>query len=704
MTQESPMLKAALTYSLLGRSVIPVGKDKKPCIPWKNFQKERANEEQIRKWFQKFPDANIGIVTGKISEIIIVDVEKGGKIDDLPKTLHTKTGGGGYHFYYRYDPLRPIKNATRIRTLTDIRGDGGYVVAPPSIHASGKEYEWVLPETEIKELAEFPYWLLSEPVKNNGEEPTQQISGQLVFEGNRNTEAAKYSGKLIHDLDRALWDTAGWAALKDWNQNSCKPSLEEVELKGIWKSIKKSEGTKSQRITKGQPTKEIYSAILKDKTILETLYDSEKDETSLLVYHNGNIEHVSEYADSQKNYLPVPPTNSLIAENVVRLPSQATPYSSEHELLEEVRGFVHEYVDLPEDFEFIASLYILFTWVYDTFHELAYLRVIGDFGCGKSRFLKVMEALCYKAMFFSGATSSSAMFRMINGVRGTVILDEADFHISDTTAEIVKILNAGFQKGIPVFRSEVTGNSNNKSFSPEPFHVFGPKVIASRMDFSDEALESRCLSNTMSPTQRDIPLNTDDSFDKKALLIRNMLLMFRLKKLEEGIILDKLPPLSIESRLKQIITPMYSTFRDQAVKSQIISFIQKKQETLTEMRFSSFEGEILRSLLEAKETSAEPTMNEITDIYNTKFAGKFQIKARKIGAICEKVFLLHKKKTSGGIVVILNEENEAQIEMLKSKYGLIEPEMNVMNEMNNTGKNINLTIQEVHALFNEELP
>jgi len=105
-------------------SIIPICKDKKPLISWKEFQTRKPTKEEVEEWFRKFPDMNIGIVTGKISNLAVVDIEKGGSCAGLPDTLIAQTGGGGWHYYYQY--TEGIDNRARIRELTDIRGEGGY--------------------------------------------------------------------------------------------------------------------------------------------------------------------------------------------------------------------------------------------------------------------------------------------------------------------------------------------------------------------------------------------------------------------------------------------------------------------------------------------------------------------------------------------------------------------------------------------------
>jgi len=206
-------------------SILPVGRDKKPLIPWKKFQSRKPTEDEVREWFKKFPEMNIGIITGKISDLIVVDVEKGGSVDNLPDTLIVKTGGGGWHYYYKY--TEGINNKTRIKDLIDIRGDGGYVIAPPSIHSSGVKYEWV----NHKMPSLFPKYLFG--FKNN--EDWAEISSG-VSEGQRNETASKYIGKLMRVFSQDTWETTVWETARIWNNRNI-PALPEGELRSVYESI-----------------------------------------------------------------------------------------------------------------------------------------------------------------------------------------------------------------------------------------------------------------------------------------------------------------------------------------------------------------------------------------------------------------------------------------------------------------------------------
>ena len=228
-------LEAALKYLDMGFSVIPVGKSKKPIIQWKEFQDRYATEQEVKKWFKAYPKMDIGIVTGKISKIVVIDVEVGGETDSLPPGVIAKSGGGGFHFYYLY-PNQHVNNAVRIRDRMDIRGDGGFVVAPPSSHPSGGQYEWVASPFHA-DLTELPIWVMKE-LKKGQKQDWVSIFSTDAEQGKRNETLTKVAGKIISGLPDILWDTEGWQQISQWNEDHCKPPLTDEEVNKILNSIK----------------------------------------------------------------------------------------------------------------------------------------------------------------------------------------------------------------------------------------------------------------------------------------------------------------------------------------------------------------------------------------------------------------------------------------------------------------------------------
>jgi len=241
----------ALNYARQGFSVIPVGKNKIPLIDWKRYQMERASESQIKEWFEKkFTNANIGIVTGKISNLIVVDIEKGGSVQGLPITKIVKTGGGGWHYYYLYSI--EVGNRTRIRDLVDIRGEGGYVVAPPSTHLSGQQYVWANSE---EKMVSFPVELLGEDIQRSKIRNWQSILGG-VSKGARNMKAASLFGKLLPAFKQSEWEMV-WQIGVQWNKKNIPP-MDERELRLVYESISKKE---SIRRSGNEKTKNNFEAI-----------------------------------------------------------------------------------------------------------------------------------------------------------------------------------------------------------------------------------------------------------------------------------------------------------------------------------------------------------------------------------------------------------------------------------------------------------
>ena len=156
MSEYPSMYDAAIEYAKKGFAVFPLKyRDKVPLT--RNGCKDATTDAaQIKAWWQKYPNANIGLATGSVSQnvfVIDLDIDEDRGIDgyhsledwqrehgDFPETWTAITGRGGYHLYYRGNGK--IKNRAGIIDGVDIRGNGGYVVAPPSIHKNGNRYEW----------------------------------------------------------------------------------------------------------------------------------------------------------------------------------------------------------------------------------------------------------------------------------------------------------------------------------------------------------------------------------------------------------------------------------------------------------------------------------------------------------------------------------------------------------------------------------
>ncbi len=162
--QVSALLDAALHYGALGQKVVPLHTPADPCScgnpecsrPGKHprikdwLNQASSDPKQIRKWWAKWPDANIGILTGRPSNIWVLDIEARAveTLESLEEKhgplspIRVRSGGGGIHLYFKVG-ASPVPSQLDWRSSIDVLSDGRLVVAPPSLHASGRRYEWL---------------------------------------------------------------------------------------------------------------------------------------------------------------------------------------------------------------------------------------------------------------------------------------------------------------------------------------------------------------------------------------------------------------------------------------------------------------------------------------------------------------------------------------------------------------------------------
>ena len=240
------ILNAALEYLELGFSVIPVDrKTKKPLIAWKKYQAERPTEEDVETWFDQWPDANVAVVTGKLSNLVAVDADSDQGIAWVTQhmdhtTVYSRTGKG-LHALYAYPPGNDVGNRGRIAPDVDIRGEGGYIVVPPSIHATGKKYEWVFTGDGWDDLP--VYRAVNGEVKpaagNLNVDLTTVKSTPVsvpVDKGKRNVTLAQLAGSWFA---KGLDEPEALVLARDWNSRN-NPPMGDKELVVTVRSIHKT--------------------------------------------------------------------------------------------------------------------------------------------------------------------------------------------------------------------------------------------------------------------------------------------------------------------------------------------------------------------------------------------------------------------------------------------------------------------------------
>ena len=425
--------------------------------------------------------------------------------------------------------------------------------------------------------------------------------------------------------------------------------------------------------TEGIPVPTVSSQ-LRDGSLVELVCDARLKRTSLAHSIDGTVSLHDALDIDDVRLVPVSAKNNLIRHGVVLLPEAVTPFGNVASLLSDIEAYIARYVDLTEDFIAIASAYVLLSWVYDAFNELPYLRFRGDYGSGKTRALLVIGGITYKPLFASGASTISPIFHALDLFRGTLVIDESDFRMSDERAELTKILNNGNTRGFPVLRSQAT---LQKTFDPRAFHVYGPKIIAMRHAFDDPALESRFLTEDMGRRALNprIPLNLPDRQRDEARVLRNKLVAYRFASLATTTIDERCYDPELSPRTNQIIVPLLSVIDDVAVRHSIQKRMAGSEQAQKNERSATTEGQVLDVVLSLAAERAEPfvPVGDIATAFVKRYGAEYErpITPRYIGHLLRTRLRLQTYKRHGTFVLMTG--NHAHLTVLAGRYGVEAP-------------------------------
>jgi Bifunctional DNA primase/polymerase, N-terminal/Primase C terminal 1 (PriCT-1) len=246
------VVRSALRLAEKGLAVIPcMPADKRPACRH-GVREATTDPAIIAEWWGYNPRYNIGIATGAISGVFVTDIDNKDDVNGeaelrkleavhgpLPATVEIITGGNGRQLYYKY-PGTAVRNSVgAIAPGIDIRGDGGFVVAPPSIHPNGRRYAWSIDSANA--LAAAPQWLIdavtARPNGNAVTLPASQwrdmLDGQ-IRDGTRNDTLTRITGHL---LARHVDPIVVLAIVQSLNLTRCAPPLPAQDVETIVASI-----------------------------------------------------------------------------------------------------------------------------------------------------------------------------------------------------------------------------------------------------------------------------------------------------------------------------------------------------------------------------------------------------------------------------------------------------------------------------------
>ena len=500
------------------------------------------------------------------------------------------------------------------------------------------------------------------------------------------------SGMKYQDFNRALKAAKGEAEEND------EASLERIPTIGGWYKMNE-EGTEGY--------------------LLEMLYDPKKVKCSF-AYARIDLLHPEKREVGEALFVDIdgkryePMMDDNIKYGTVMLASDLGPERPTNELLAKLEFFMRRYFLLDNALQYkTASQYALFTWLYDAFDALPYLRARGGPGSGKSELMLLIGRVCYRMMITSSLTSLAGFKGMAHLYKGSLMIDEADSIPKEHAEELKALLNgrAMREQARIVSMQEVMLADGSHSYAPKTTYVYGPTLLTMYGAFRDPATETRCI--TFDLFQKDVqeleeagiePGVVQQSMKDEAQILRNELIRWRLNtwlpKLEvpQGV---KISNKNTSPRMNQIMRPLKILaylLRDEQMQRDLDLIAETNYEDELNRRAGSFEAVLLRAVIAADEDKKYADYvrtgtvgalgpvryvfykdlafiaNEIIDTENMnekateKGRGKDDsVKAQTIGTICRDAFRLPVQRMAKGWAVVLDKK---KIEIGKLRFGL----------------------------------
>ena len=714
-------------YDICGFSIIPLKeRDKRPNLPsWDKYKNTRATREEIQQWIDEGLFKNIAVICGHVSnDLVVIDFDDA-KIPeeiglDFQKTIEKGAWviqtGKGYHVYVHHqgDPGNIEKS---LQLKIEYRANNGYVAAPPSIHPNGDVYHFLNNDelssiTPMKILDAREMW---EQLKTSIMEK-RGIKIKKPFRGTTDNEYPECIRKALDDKvtekgnryytlyalasffrQKGVPRDLAMSRVKQWNMTKCVPphsnKIVEQGLNGAYDSDKKTgcnfwdrqanacpfesknqcsyiSGLKNTERTKEKTITEEVTMRVVNNTLYEQVYDHNTFETHFVYLNDGDPHYTDEVVENNIKFVPVN-DRKAIEMGAIYFADKPMEYDTLNSLIKEIDDFIYKYMDVSDLFRRFSTWYIIFSWVTDNIDTVPYLRVLADFGTGKSRFLHTVGRLCYKPMVVAGATTTAVIFRSIERWRGTLILEEYNPRFSDEQEDETKILNCGFEKRNPVSRCDKeTGKINY-------FDTFGPKVISCRQEFKDQALNSRCLTEVLHETsRRDIPVILPKEFYTKQQELRNKLLMYRLhnwNNIDPKRIQDIKFPEGISKRLRQAFSSFVVLFLDdKEALDMFMNFVVEYNQKIIEEQSQSFDGQIVNAFFALKAKFEPYITSQLLSEQMAENGFKDKegqpISPRSIGRHLKTLVLETKPRSISGKTYRIIVEDEKTLDALKQKY------------------------------------
>lgn len=450
--------------------------------------------------------------------------------------------------------------------------------------------------------------------------------------------------------------------------------FEREQLKKASKAIKKAKPKKKTKSNKDDNV--IYTSYIEtDRYILEeianathTTLATHATDIKFLKYNKktGSTEKIDVFFDENKvdvEYRPI--VDKLIEKGAILLPSDIEEYESDKKLVEDISNFLYKYFEVPKSFERFLPYLVLFYWVYEKFPFVPYLHFVGLTGTGKTTAQEIFGSICYKPIDASGSITMSPIFRTSNTWKGTLLLDEFEAN-GDGYREMLAFLKSG------VGNKAVLRTEGEKRREVMAYMIKSPKIFTSEQPINNAGLQSRTIVIQMQKSKKRLPLMRLPKFYEEAQAIRNKLLLWRFRNLNNINLNDieyGFEELEcFDRRVQQVITPIYY-LSDKDTRKEIVNFAKKQEEETKKERLESLEGQIFQTIVDILPEYV--TLKAITEKINENRSKRRPITARKIGSVVRKIFKFEIERMGNqNISTLILDNQEEKIKELCDYFGI----------------------------------
>ena len=369
------------------------------------------------------------------------------------------------------------------------------------------------------------------------------------------------------------------------------------------------------------------------------LYSAGDGVTFELVEHKGKIGFVLYDSKSGSCSFAEQSGSTLPKQNVPwLLAGMPIEYGNDYQLYQEVREFIYNHVELPEETEYdIMTTWVLAAYRFKEFQSFPYICAIGPPASGKTRLIKTLYQLSYRGIF-GAALTVSAMFRAIHRDSVSIYLDQSE-HLSNSkeAPDFLAIVDNGYQKGGKKFLT------NTDTGDYESYNVYSPKAFASTKTL-EETLESRSIRVSMQARTREISIKIDE---RRATILRSKLLLYKFRHSEETEQTEEneqiLTKLTKNGRLIELFLPLYtvtvsSSFPSDASapSTKLLEYLKSKNQSRQAEEQASIDAEIVRALADCEGiiVGGKLSYNEIALMFN---AQKLPGEQWKVKTVAKKV-------------------------------------------------------------------